>query len=454
MIWGMHKRIAGFVTLLVLAAAATSRPALAQDADGEWFDGASDPGQAPQPAQGDPQVPAYGPQGQAMPGASAQPAPIDNVPETDPRALTEFRPTLDPYGTWVEDEKYGTVWVPNRDAVGEDFAPYVTAGHWALTDDNDWSWQSDYPFGNVVFHYGRWVWVPGTGWAWVAGRQYANAWVNWRVPTDDYGYIGWAPMPPAWGWYGGSAVSLWWYPPAPYVFCPSGYAFSYNVHSYIVHDRYVIHDVAAHTRNYGGGGHIAASPRVLPANSAPMRGPSLQSVHIPAGSASRVSGGFAAGGRFAGSSSARPAAFRSDGSYSRPYNATPRSYSNSTNYARPSSNAGNYAGPSSGSNYQRPVNTTQYTYSRPTNYQSYHAAPQRAYSAPSSSARPYNATPQRSYSAPSTAFHSAPARSYSAPSYSAPSTSYHAAPAQSFHSAPARSYSAPSFHSSSSHGRR
>jgi len=103
---------------------------------------------------------------------------------------------LDPYGNWVEDEKYGTVWVPNRDAVGEDFAPYVSAGHWALTEDGDWSWQSDYPFGGVVFHYGRWVWVPGTGWAWVAGRRYANAWVSWRVPTDNYAYVGWAPMPP------------------------------------------------------------------------------------------------------------------------------------------------------------------------------------------------------------------------------------------------------------------
>lgn len=438
MIGGMHKRIAGLVTSLVLAAAATSRPALAQDADGEWFDGSADPAPAPQPAQGDPQMPAYGPQGQPIAGGAAQPAPSDNVPETDPRALTEFRPTLDPYGTWVEDEKYGTVWVPNRDAVGDDFAPYVSSGHWALTDDNDWSWQSDYPFGNVVFHYGRWVWVPGTGWAWVAGRQYANAWVNWRVPTDDYGYIGWAPMPPAWGWYGGSAVSLWWYPPAPYVFCPSGYAFSYNVHSYIVHDRYVIHDVASHTRNYAGGGHIAASPRVLPANSAPMRGPSLQSVRIPATSASRVSGGFAAGGRFAGSARATP--YRSDASFSHPYNATPRTSASPRAYSNP----GNYLRPSAPSSYQRPVNTTQYQYSRPTNYQSFHAAPQRTYSAPVSSPRPYNATPSRSYSAPSTAFHSAPARSYSAPS-----TSFHAAPAPSFHSAPARSSSAPSFHTSS-----
>ncbi len=451
MIWGMHKRIAGFVTLLVLAAAATSRPALAQDADGEWFDDSAAPAQAaPQaaPAGPDPQMPAYGPQGQPLQDGAAPPAPVANVPETDPRALTEFRPTLDPYGTWVEDEKYGTVWVPNRDAVGDDFAPYVSSGHWAMTDDNDWSWQSDYPFGDVVFHYGRWVWVPGTGWAWVAGRQYANAWVNWRVPTDDYGYIGWAPMPPAWGWYGGSAVSLWWYPPAPYVFCPSGYAFSYNVHSYIVHDRYVIHDVAAHTRNYAGGGHMAASPRVLPANSTPMRGPSLQSVHIPATSANRVSGGFAAGSRPGGWGAIRTNPYpRSDSTYGRASSVSARPYSNPSSYARPSTN------------YSRPVNTTNYTYSRPSSYSGYRSAPQRSYysgATSSPSPRPYSAPSAGSYATPSTAYHAAPQRSYSAPStsfHSAPTRSYSApSPARSY-SAPARSSSGPSFHSSS-HVRR
>jgi hypothetical protein len=450
MICNMHRRLAGFVTLLGLAVVATTQPALAQQADSDWFDGSGSsapPGPAPSDAA--PQAPAYGPQGQPLspdqsgPQPGAAPGPQDNVPETDPRALSEFRPTLDPYGTWVEDEKYGTVWVPNRDAVGDDFAPYVSAGHWALTEDGDWTWQSDYPFGEVVFHYGRWVWVPGTGWAWVAGRRYASAWVTWRVPTDDYGYVGWAPMPPAWGWYGGSAISLWWYPPAPYVFCPSIYAFSYNVHSYVVHDRYVIRDVAGHTRNYSSGGRTAASPRVLPANSAPPRGPTLQSAHIPASAApaSRIAGGSFSGGRSSPSSSPRTPYFRSDSgsAASRPYNASAygagRVYANPSSSARPSS----YGSPSAG-------------YSRPANYSSYRAAPQRSYySAPSAAPRPY-------YSAPSTRSYSAPATGYSAPSmhYSAPATHY-SAPARSYsapathYSAPARSYSAPSFHS---HSRR
>jgi hypothetical protein len=470
MISSMHRRVAGFVGLLGLTVMASTRPALAQQADSDWFE---DPGSsatpAPAPGQGAPQRPAYGPQGQAIapeqdvPPQSAPQgpqAPQDDVAETDPQALSEFRPTLDPYGSWIEDGKYGTVWVPNHDAVGDDFAPYVSAGHWALTEDNDWVWQSDYPFGGVVFHYGRWVWVPGTGWAWVAGRRYANAWVTWRVPTDDYGYVGWAPMPPAWGWYGGSAVSLGWYPPAPYVFCPSGYAFSYHVHSYIVHDRYVIRDVAGHTRNYSYGstiGRTAASPRVLPANSAPPRGPTLQSAHISASAApaSRISRGSFSGVRSNASSSFGSSYTRSDSS-----RAVPHPYSAST-YG-----SGNrvYSNPSGSA---RPGYSNQATsYSRPS---SYRAAPQRSYyAAPSAAPRPYYAAPSsRSYSVPSTRYsapvtnystpsrsYSAPARSYSAParSYSAPARSY-SAPARSY-SAPARSYSAPSAPSFHSHSRR
>ncbi|HEY1536846.1 MAG TPA: DUF6600 domain-containing protein [Polyangiaceae bacterium] len=434
------KRAAGLVTLLGLAFSAATRPALAQDgASNSWFDGSAPaapagpapqgaaPGDAPPPpADVLPSAPERGPNGESLnelptspPPQGTQQGPQDNVPETDPRALSEFRPTLDPYGTWVDDQKYGTVWVPNRDAVGEDFAPYVSAGRWALSDDGDWVWQSDYPFGDVVFHYGRWVWLPGTGWAWVAGRRYANAWVTWRVPTDDYGYVGWAPMPPAWGWYGGSAVSLWWYPPAAYVFCPSGYAFSYNVHSYIVHDRYVIRDVAAHTRNYSDGGrggvqHIPASPRVLPANSAPPRGPSLQSAHVPPSMApsSRVTTRSSFGG--SGSDTATP--LRS-----------------STGYARPSSVSG----------YQGMRSAAPSTY-RP----AYGSAPRPVYSQPSATS--YRALPQHSWPVNSAPRSYAPsAEHYSAPAYrSAPAPAYHYSAPAVHYSAPAVHYSAPAYHSS------
>ena len=98
------------------------------------------------------------------------------------------------------------MWVPNPETVGADFAPYVTAGHWALTDDDQWVWVSDYEWGSGPFHYGRWVWIDGTGWAWIPGGVYAPAWVVWQTGYYDEAYVGWAPMPPAWCWRGGVAV--------------------------------------------------------------------------------------------------------------------------------------------------------------------------------------------------------------------------------------------------------
>jgi len=452
MIGTMHTRFVGTVLALCTAALATSHSAFAQQADSGWFDGSaeSDSVSADEAAQGAvPSAPPAPPEN-AGPAGPTAPPPTDDAPETDPRAMTEFRPTLDPYGTWVDDEKYGTVWVPNRDAVGSDFAPYVSAGHWTLTEEGDWYWQSDYPFGNVVFHYGRWVWVPGTGWAWVAGRRYANAWVTWRVPTDEYAYVGWAPMPPAWGWYGGSAISLWWYPPAPYVFCPSGYAFSYHVNSYIVHDRYVIHDVAAHTRGYpyysGGVQHVAASPRAYPANSAPPRGPTLQSAHIPASAApaSRIAS------RPASANARMNESFRNNPSYggARPataYSGSRNVYSNPSSYSRPAYNGSStyraqpaYAGSAT---YR-----AQPAYNGSSTYRAQPSAPQRY--APISAQR--YSEPSRTYVAPQR--YSAPAQHYSAPAqhYSAPAAHY-SAPAVHY-SAPATHYSAPSpAHFSSPH---
>jgi hypothetical protein len=176
--------------------------------------------------------------------------------ETDPSALTDFREPLAQHGTWIEHETYGTVWVPANAEVGDDFAPYQTAGHWEMTDEGEWLWVSYYDWGYIPFHYGRWVWISGTGWAWIPGRVYAPAWVVWRVGYA--GYIGWAPMPPAYYWDGGFAVALWVVPPAAFVFCPTTYVYYHDVHHYVVHDHATVRVAAAGTRNYkpaspGGG---------------------------------------------------------------------------------------------------------------------------------------------------------------------------------------------------------
>lgn len=155
------------------------------------------------PGEPPPGGPPSGPPGEPPPGAAAS---EPGYGDADPSALTDFRPTLDPYGTWTDDPTYGTVWVPSPDVVGDDFTPYASAGHWAY--DDDYVWVSDYDWGWVPFHYGRWAYGSGVGWEWIPGRRYAGAWVSWRSGERGYGYVGWAPLAPSWGWRGGVAVGL------------------------------------------------------------------------------------------------------------------------------------------------------------------------------------------------------------------------------------------------------
>jgi hypothetical protein len=184
-------------------------------------------------------------------------APEGEYADSDPSALTAFQSELEPYGDFVNEATYGTVWVPDRKVVGGDFAPYVSHGHWALDSAGNWLWQSDLAFGWVVFHYGRWVWVDGLGWAWIPGRRYAPAWVEWRVPqaTSDVDYVGWAPAPPSFVWYGGFAYSYGYVPVSSWVYCPSAFAFAWPVAPYVIHDHGHAHDAHRHTRPHAPGAH-------------------------------------------------------------------------------------------------------------------------------------------------------------------------------------------------------
>ena len=101
-----------------------------------------------------------------------------------------FFDQLSPYGQWVNYPGYGYGWIP---AVGTDFSPYATAGHWVFTDYG-WTWVSDYTWGWAAFHYGRWNYDPYYGWIWVPDNVWGPAWVSWR---EAPGYYGWAPM--GWG---------------------------------------------------------------------------------------------------------------------------------------------------------------------------------------------------------------------------------------------------------------
>ncbi len=201
----------------------------------------------------------------------------DAYDDNDPSALKDFRPTLDPYGSWVDDKTYGTVWVPAESAVGADFTPYSTAGHWAY--DDDWVWVSDYPWGWAPFHYGRWVLVEGRGWAWIPGRVYRGAWVTWAV-DDGYTYVGWAPMGPEFVWFGGYAVGWGVYVGPRWVYCPRGEVFSPVVGTRIVAGPAVA-PVAAHMRTF-----VSATPGV--------GGPPPQRLGFAPGQTPRAAGGAAA----------------------------------------------------------------------------------------------------------------------------------------------------------------
>ncbi len=196
--------------------------------------------------------------------ANAEPA---EYQETDPAALTDFRPVLEPYGTWDDDATYGTVWYPAQAQVGSDFTPYSTGGHWSH-DGYEYVWVSDYNWGWAPFHYGRWIYVGGHGWGWVPGRVYRGAWVSWRVGPAGYGYIGWAPMVPTWYWYRGHAYGVAVVPHAPYSFCATRDLFHPQINRHVLTGRSIT-GVAQKTRPYvdatpglGGTKRVGATPSV------------------------------------------------------------------------------------------------------------------------------------------------------------------------------------------------
>ena len=428
--------------------------------------------------------------------ASAQPNGVDEYQDTDPSALDVFRPDLDPYGRWVDDSHYGRVWIPDTNYVGSDFAPYVSNGHWALDADNNWTWESDYPFGWVVFHYGRWAFIDGLGWSWVPGRSYAPAWVVWRVPTDDYAYVGWAPAPPTFAWYSTGLFWLDYYPPLPFVFCPSSYVFYPGFGAYMVRDRYfaatlVRHSVWYSTAPVYGRGYVSPSVQRarVPAQAVPAQrvtaNPQAAAFSRPSASPRVANGSYSGAGssRLTSSSwghgpsgmltrsTAMPGATRPS-----TFGGNPTRYSTSTGFPntfgtrapvnRPAqftprqtqslgfTNGSSYGGYSSHSVPSAAIPATSYSSHG-------YSVPSRTLSTPSFSAPGTSSYSTPRFSAPSTSSYSTPrfsapsASSYSAPRFSAPSSSSYSAPRSSFggsFSAPSHSSSSPSFSAPRSFG--
>ena len=154
------------------------------------------PGSAPSP-----QTPA------PQPAPSPQPQPPATAPTTPPSGVPEqpgpppgpevnfgyFHDQLAPFGAWID---IGGVmyWRPDQAVrANPDWRPYYDMGHWTETD-NGLFWQSDYTWGDIPFHYGRWVRDPSLGWLWAPDYTWGPAWVFWRHAEVD-GAIGWAPLP-------------------------------------------------------------------------------------------------------------------------------------------------------------------------------------------------------------------------------------------------------------------
>ncbi|TAL05152.1 MAG: hypothetical protein EPO07_03995, partial [Verrucomicrobia bacterium] len=117
------------------------------------------------------------------------------TPAPEPAAAVadvDYDQSLAPYGTWIEVEDYGRCWQPSVVVINHDWRPYCDRGRWLYTDGG-WYWLSDYSWGSVTFHYGRWFNHARWGWCWQPDNIWAPAWVTWRY---DNAYCGWAPLPP------------------------------------------------------------------------------------------------------------------------------------------------------------------------------------------------------------------------------------------------------------------
>jgi len=131
---------------------------------------------------------------QSYAAPSTPPPSVGEAPTGSDVTLGYFQNQLAPYGQWVSVPDYGQCWVPTVESQVPDWRPYLNGGHWEYTE-NGWFWASDYPWGEYVFHYGRWARVAPYGWVWVPGYHWGPAWVSWRN-ADASGYCGWAPLPP------------------------------------------------------------------------------------------------------------------------------------------------------------------------------------------------------------------------------------------------------------------
>lgn len=125
-------------------------------------------------------------------GVPAEPY-YQSAPPEPPQvqATDDYYHVLAPYGRFHRTSD-GLIWVPRRSVVGAHFVPYMSAGNW-VNSNHGLMFVSDWNWGWLPFHYGRWFRHPRHGWSWVHRPGWSPAWVRWR---HGGGYVGWVPEPP------------------------------------------------------------------------------------------------------------------------------------------------------------------------------------------------------------------------------------------------------------------
>ena len=109
--------------------------------------------------------------------------------DSPPLTFDYIYDSLNPFGTWYDIDTHGWVWQPN--CMSDSWQPY-TLGRWELTEEG-WLWESNFDWGWLTFHYGKWFRHNRIGWCWVPDYDWAPAWVVWYWTAH---YVGWSPIPP------------------------------------------------------------------------------------------------------------------------------------------------------------------------------------------------------------------------------------------------------------------
>src|ERR671919_140310 len=109
--------------------------------------------------------------------------------------VVTFYDALSPYGDWIFVPGFGRVWRPWQHVVGFGFVPYASGGRWEYTSVG-WVFESDWPWGGIAFHYGRWFYLHGEGWLWAPDTVWGPAWVDWRFGGGDACLVALPPPPP------------------------------------------------------------------------------------------------------------------------------------------------------------------------------------------------------------------------------------------------------------------